>query len=67
MKKMEAGGDDAEAVEQSQESISAPNVASRAELDGVHRLASQLIDELRNVSDGDLGGESSANARKRGL
>src|SRR3954464_12260310 len=55
---------DAENVEQSQETLSAPSVVSRSELDGVHKIASQLIDELRHVADGDLVGEIVANALK---
>src|SRR4051794_14934787 len=55
---------DAENVEQSQETLSAPSVVSRSELDGVHKIASQLIDELRHVADGDLVGEIIANALK---
>ncbi|HYO11067.1 MAG TPA: TIGR00730 family Rossman fold protein [Tepidisphaeraceae bacterium] len=53
-----------EVEEQSQETLSAPHVSSRAELDGVHRVASQLIEELRTVPDGDLVGEIVANALK---
>jgi uncharacterized protein (TIGR00730 family) len=55
---------DAENVEQSQESIAPPHVVSREQLDGVHHIASQLIDELRQVEDGDLVGEIIANALK---
>ena len=55
---------DAENVEQSQETISAPAVVSREQLEGVHKIASQLIDELRNLPDGDLVGEIVANALK---
>ncbi len=55
---------DAENVEQSQETLSAPRVVSRQELDNVHEIASKLIDELRNVPDGDLVGEIVANALK---
>src|SRR4051812_19981193 len=53
-----------EVEEQSQETLSAPNVVSRAELDGVHHIASKLIEELRNVPDGDMVGEIIANALK---
>jgi len=63
MKQAETAGD-AENVEQSQETISPPNVVPREQLDGVHRVASQLIDELRAVPDGDLVGEIVANALK---
>ncbi len=55
---------DAENVEQSQESAAPPLRVSREQLDGVHRTASQLIDELRNIEDGDLIGEIIANALK---
>src|SRR5687767_4300319 len=63
MKQAETAAD-AENVEQSQETISSPNVVPREQLDGVHRVASQLIDELRSVPDGDLVGEIIANALK---
>src|SRR5688500_10572540 len=63
MKQAETAAD-AENVEQSQETISAPTVVPREQLDGVHRVASQLIDELRHVPDGDLVGEIVANALK---
>ncbi len=55
---------DQEIVEQSQETMSAPSVVSREQLDGVHHIASQLIDELRTIPDGDLVGEIVANALK---
>src|SRR4051794_1352055 len=55
---------DAENVEQSQETLSAPSVVSRSELDGVHKIASQLIEELREIPEGDLVGEIVANALK---
>jgi len=57
-----AAGD--ENVEQSQETISAPTVLSRSELDGVHHTANKLIEELSRVPDGDLVGEIVANALK---
>src|SRR3954466_11206428 len=63
MKQAETAGD-AENVEQSQETISPPNVVPREQLDGVHRVASQLIDELETVPDGDMVGEIVANALK---
>src|SRR3954471_6412556 len=63
MKQAEAAGD-AENVEQSQETISSPAVVTREQLDGVHKIASQLIEELRDVPDGDLVGEIVANALK---
>lgn len=55
---------DAENVEQSQETISPGTVVPREQLDGVHKTASQLIEELRDVPDGDLVGEIVANALK---
>src|SRR6188508_2399904 len=55
---------DAENIEQSTETIAAPTVVSRAELDNVHKYASMLIDELANVPDGDQVGEIIANALK---
>src|SRR5438046_10185995 len=63
MKQAEAAAD-AENVEQSQETIAAAPVISRAQLDGVHKTASQLIDELREIPEGDLVGEIVANALK---
>jgi uncharacterized protein (TIGR00730 family) len=63
MKQAETAAD-AENVEQSQETISAAAVVSREQLEGVHKIASQLIDELRDVPDGDLVGEIVANALK---
>ena len=56
MKQVETATD-AENVEQSQETLAAPPVVSRAQLDGVHKIASQLIDELREIPEGDLVGE----------
>src|SRR5438874_4216032 len=53
-----------EVEEQSQETLSAPAVITREQLDGVHRIASQLIEELRDLPDGDLVGEIVANALK---
>src|SRR5687767_12688502 len=63
MKQAETAAD-AENVEQSQETIAPPTVVPRDQLDGVHRVASQLIEELRDVPDGDLVGEIVANALK---
>jgi uncharacterized protein (TIGR00730 family) len=63
MKQAETAAD-AENVEQSQESIAAAPHISREQLDGVHKIASQLIDELRNIPEGDLVGEIVANALK---
>jgi hypothetical protein len=53
-----------EIEEQSQETLAAPTRLSREELDGVHQTASQLIEQLREVPDGDLVGEIIANALK---
>lgn len=50
--------------EQSQESISPSVKVSRADLKSVHPLASRLIDELRELPDGDIIGEIVANAIK---
>src|SRR5687768_7055804 len=51
-------------IEQSQETVEAPNVVSRSDLTNVHKLASALIDELTTIPDGDLVGEIVANALK---
>jgi uncharacterized protein (TIGR00730 family) len=51
-------------LEQSQESVEAPRKATRDDLAPVHELAARLIDELRDVPDGDLVGEIVANAMK---
>ena len=64
MKQEEVAGDSENTVEQSQETLAAGHVASREQLEGVHRIGSQLIDELRDVPDGDLVGEIIANALK---
>src|SRR6266536_2600187 len=63
MKQAETAGD-AENVEQSQESVAPAHVVPREQLDGVHRTGSQLIEELRELPDGDLIGEIIANALK---
>src|SRR5687767_3366894 len=63
MKQAETAAD-AENVEQSQETIAPPTVVPRDQLDGVHRVASQLIEKLQDVPDGDLVGEIIANALK---
>jgi len=55
---------DAENVEQSQETLAEAPVVSRQQLDGVHKIASQLIEELREIPEGDLVGEIIANALK---
>src|SRR3954464_2780912 len=55
---------DAENVEQSQETIAPPPDVSRQQLDGVHKAASFLIEELREIPEGDLVGEIIANALK---
>jgi uncharacterized protein (TIGR00730 family) len=51
-------------IEQSQETSEAPVVVDRAELEDVHALASEMIDLLREVPNGDLVGEIVANALK---
>src|SRR6478672_11096836 len=51
-------------IEQSQESAEAPVVVSRDELSRVHEIASQLIETLRDIPEGDLVGEIVANALK---
>lgn len=51
-------------TEQSQETTQAPTVLSRDDLSRVHELASQLIDALQEVHEGDLVGEIVANALK---
>jgi hypothetical protein len=60
----ERDGLDSSSIEQSQESAQPVYVASRQELTNVHRLASQLIDELEQVHDGDLIGEILATSMK---
>jgi len=61
MKQSDALADDSE---QSQETTEPPHRLTRADLAPVHALASQLIDELQNVPDGDMVGEIVANAMK---
>ena len=51
-------------IEQSQESAEAPVVVTRDELSRVHETASQLIETLRDIPEGDLVGEIIANALK---
>src|SRR6476661_6309987 len=51
-------------IEQSQETSEAPVVVDRAELEDVHALASEMIDLLREVPNGDLVGEIVANGLK---
>src|SRR5580658_9292621 len=51
-------------TEQSQETTEAPHVLSRADLAPVHDLASRLIEQLKQVPDGDMVGEIIANALK---
>lgn len=53
-----------ENIEQSQESTEAPHVASRSDLDAVHKTANLLIEQLSDVPDGDMVGEMVANALK---
>jgi uncharacterized protein (TIGR00730 family) len=54
----------AENLEQSQETVQPPHIVSRSDLTQVHRYASQLIDALEQVPDGDMVGEIVANALK---
>src|SRR6185312_16310717 len=51
-------------IEQSQESTEAPVVVSRDELSRVQDIATQLIETLRDIPEGDLVGEIVANALK---
>src|SRR5687767_1962486 len=51
-------------IEQSQETTQEPAVVDRADLVEIHAIASRLIEELREVPDGDLVGEVIANALK---
>lgn len=51
-------------IEQSQETTEAPTMVSRADLSDVHAIASDLIEALRKVPEGDLVGEIVANALK---
>ena len=61
---MRTSDNTAESVEQSQETIQQPHVASKADLSVVHKLATQLISELEDVPDGDMVGEIIDNALK---
>lgn len=51
-------------TEQSQETTQSPTVLSRDDLGRVHELASQLMNALQEVQEGDLVGEIVANALK---
>ena len=51
-------------IEQSQESAQPIHAVHRSELDGVHAAASNLLEALHHVPDGDLVGEIVANALK---
>src|SRR5437763_16444411 len=53
-----------ENLEQSQESSESPTQLSRQDLDGVHHIANELIEQLAKVPDGDMVGEIVANALK---
>ncbi len=61
---MQAAENDAENLEQSQETAASPTVVPRAELGRVHELASALIDELHTIPDGDIIAEILANGLK---
>ncbi len=54
----------AENIEQSQETVQPAHVVSRADLTAVHKHASQLMDALQDVPDGDMVAEVVANALK---
>jgi uncharacterized protein (TIGR00730 family) len=51
-------------LEQTQETQESPTVVSRSDLGRVHELASELIDELETVPDGDMVAEIVANGLK---
>jgi uncharacterized protein (TIGR00730 family) len=53
-----------ENLEQSQESTQAPTQLSRADLDGVHKTANHLIEQLATIPDGDIIGEMIATEMK---
>jgi uncharacterized protein (TIGR00730 family) len=50
--------------EQTQETTEPPNIVSTADLVGVNDLAKRLIEQLRDISDGDMVGEIIDNAMK---
>lgn len=60
MKPSDPGGD----AEESQETSEPPFVLSRAQLADVQKSATRLIDELRDIDDGDMVGEIIENAMK---
>ena len=60
MKQSDRGGD----VEESQETSEPPLVLSRAQLADVQKSATRLIEELRDIDDGDMVGEIIENAMK---
>jgi uncharacterized protein (TIGR00730 family) len=62
MKEIDAS--ESNVVEQSQETVASPQKARRSDLTRVHELASQLIDELEQVANGDMVGEIVANGMK---
>jgi len=64
MKQEETAQDSENTVEQSQELIAPAHIASNEQLDGVNQIANRLVDELRDVPDGDLVGEIVSNALK---
>src|SRR4051812_30332682 len=61
IKEIDAGGEN---LEQSSETVETPHVASRDDLDGVHKAASVLVDELAKIPNGDMVGEIVANSLK---
>ena len=54
----------AENLEQSQETIQKPHIVRRSDLTQVHKLATELVQELERVPDGDMVGEIISNALK---
>jgi uncharacterized protein (TIGR00730 family) len=56
--------DGTEDTEQSQETTEAPRLVTTSELAGVQATADQLIEQLKNVPDGDLVGDIIANSLK---
>jgi uncharacterized protein (TIGR00730 family) len=61
IKEIDSAGEN---LEQSSETVEQAHVASRADLDGIHKAASVLIEELAKIPDGDMVGEIVANSLK---
>jgi uncharacterized protein (TIGR00730 family) len=53
---------DIEDSEQTRQTVQAPNVLSRTELEDIHQTANKLVGQLAKVPDGDLVGQMVANA-----